>query len=230
MRRSRRSSELQPASSATRRLGADRAAQAVERRATRTTRPTTSPSRRRGLARRLARHPGARHDRPHARWAGGGAKHNKAPRSMTDLETFSYAVAMRYCGKFTRTRRHAAAARDALRRPGTSRTRTSTSRRSGRARAASGVPASPAIYAKLLKAIYTGVQRPGAKSRPTVIVAGGVDEAGRLGPDDVRARRRSRRCASSASSARSRASAARRYAHHPYRRSSATRPDDGPTT
>ena len=114
-------------------------------------------------------------------WAGGGSRGNRAPRHMIDLESFSYAVGVRYSGKFRDTEGNLlprVTRYTAWNEPNTSGHLTPQWVRKG----GKWVTASPATYVSLLKAIYKGVKA-GAKSRGvSVKVAGGVTKPVGGGP------------------------------------------------
>ena len=114
-------------------------------------------------------------------WAGGSARGNRAPRKMIDLESFSYAVGVRYSGKFRDTSGNLlprVTRYTAWNEPNTNgHLSPQWVRKSGK-----WVTAAPATYVKLLKAIYKGVKA-GAKSKGVkVTVAGGVTKPVGGGP------------------------------------------------
>jgi hypothetical protein len=115
------------------------------------------------------------------RWAGGGTG-NKAPVNMASLKAFAYAAATRYSGRHviptTGQALPAVTRWEAWNEPNTtSHLRPQYSCRCSRAR-----PVSPGIYAKILKAIYTGVHTAGRHAGVAEEVAGGATKPNYSGP------------------------------------------------
>jgi hypothetical protein len=115
------------------------------------------------------------------KWAGGGTG-NKAPVNMASLQDFAYAAATRYSGQFvvpaTGQVMPAVTRWEAWNEPNT----TSHLKPQYSCRCAAAVPAAPRIYAKILKAIYTGVHAAGTRAGVIEIVAGGATKPNYSGP------------------------------------------------
>ncbi len=115
------------------------------------------------------------------RWAGGQTG-NKPPVNMATLQAFAYAAATRYSGQHvvpaTGQVLPAVTRWEAWNEPNT----TSHLKPQYTCRCASAQPASPKIYAKLLKAIYLGVHSAGTHAGITEIVAGGATKPNYSGP------------------------------------------------
>jgi hypothetical protein len=115
------------------------------------------------------------------RWAGGGTG-NKPPVNMATLQAFSYAAATRYSGQFvvpsTGQVLPAVTRWEAWNEPNT----TSHLTPQYSCRCATAVPVAPRTYAKMLKAIYTGVHSAGTRAGVAEIVAGGATKPNYSGP------------------------------------------------
>jgi hypothetical protein len=115
------------------------------------------------------------------RWAGGGTG-SKAPVNMATLQAFAYAAATRYSGQHvvpaTGQVLPAVTRWEAWNEPNTSSHLTPQYS----CRCSSAVPVAPRIYAKILKAIYTGVHSAGTHTGVTEIVAGGATKPNYSGP------------------------------------------------
>lgn len=115
------------------------------------------------------------------KWAGGGTG-NKAPVNMASLQAFAYAAATRYSGQFvvpsTGQVLPAVTRWEAWNEPNT----TSHLKPQYTCRCSAAKPASPAIYAKILKAIYTGVHSAGTRAGVIETVAGGATKPNYSGP------------------------------------------------
>jgi hypothetical protein len=115
------------------------------------------------------------------RWAGGGTG-NKAPVNMSSLKAFAYAAATRYSGRHvvptTGQALPAVTRWEAWNEPNT----TSHLRPQYSCRCASARPVSPGIYAKILKAIYSGVHTAGRHAGVPEEVAGGATKPNYSGP------------------------------------------------
>src|SRR4051812_33845340 len=100
-------------------------------------------------------------------WAGGGASHIRAPRHLLDLRRFAHAAATRYAGLVSRwTAWNEPNLPDSLQ----------PQIRLERGRI---VPASPAVYAGLLRAIYDGVHQAGRERHvPETVAAGDTSPYG----------------------------------------------------
>jgi hypothetical protein len=115
------------------------------------------------------------------KWAGGGTG-NQAPVNMASLQAFAYAAATRYSGQHvvpsTGQVLPAVTRWEAWNEPNT----TSHLKPQYSCRCVKAVPVSPTIYAKLLKAIYTGVHSAGTRAGVIEIVAGGATKPNYSGP------------------------------------------------
>jgi hypothetical protein len=115
------------------------------------------------------------------RWAGGGTG-NKPPVNMATLQAFAYAAATRYSGQYvvpaTGQVMPAVTLWEAWNEPNT----TSHLTPQYSCRCASAVPVAPRNYAKILKAIYTGVHSAGTHAGVPEIVAGGATKPNYSGP------------------------------------------------
>jgi hypothetical protein len=115
------------------------------------------------------------------KWAGGGTG-NKAPVNMASLQAFAYAAATRYSGQHvvpaTGQILPAVTRWEAWNEPNT----TSHLRPQYSCRCAKAVPVSPKIYARILKAIYTGVHSAGTRAGVIETVAGGATKPNYSGP------------------------------------------------
>ena len=115
------------------------------------------------------------------RWAGGGTG-NKAPVNMASLQAFAYAAATRYSGTWvdpaTGQVLPAVTRWEAWNEPNT----TSHLTPQYSCHCTSAVPVSPGIYAKILKAIYTGVHSAGTHAGVIETVAGGATKPNYSGP------------------------------------------------
>jgi hypothetical protein len=115
------------------------------------------------------------------RWAGGQTG-NKPPVNMATLQAFAYAAATRYSGQHivpaTGQVLPAVTRWEAWNEPNT----TSHLKPQYTCRCTSARPASPKIYAKILKAIYLGVHSAGTHAGVTEIVAGGATKPNYSGP------------------------------------------------
>ena len=115
------------------------------------------------------------------KWAGGGTG-NKAPVNMATLQAFAYAAATRYNGQSvvpaTGQVLPAVTRWEAWNEPNT----TSHLKPQYSCRCSRAVPTSPAIYARILKAIYLGVHSAGKRAGLTEIVAGGATKPNYSGP------------------------------------------------
>jgi hypothetical protein len=115
------------------------------------------------------------------RWAGGGTG-NKAPVNMASLQAFAYAAATRYSGQHvdpaTGQVLPAVTRWEAWSEPNT----TSHLKPQYTCRCTKAKPASPKIYAKILKAIYTGVHSAGTHAGIQETVAGGATKPNYSGP------------------------------------------------
>jgi hypothetical protein len=115
------------------------------------------------------------------RWAGGGTG-NKAPVNMASLQAFAYAAATRYSGTWVNPATGqvlpAVTRWEAWNEPNT----TSHLRPQYSCHCTSAVPVSPGIYAKILKAIYTGVHAAGTHAGVIETVAGGATKPNYSGP------------------------------------------------
>jgi hypothetical protein len=127
-------------------------------------------------------------------WDGGTAKHNHMPRSVADLQAFSYAVAFRYSGHYARpdgTLLPPVTMWTAWNEPNT-RTHLSPQWQcvSGKLPGATPclggrghyIAVSPRLYNQLLGAIYRGVHAVGARLGLKETVAGGVTKPVGAGP------------------------------------------------
>jgi hypothetical protein len=115
------------------------------------------------------------------KWAGGGTG-NKAPVNMASLQAFAYAAATRYSGQHvvpaTGQALPAVTRWEAWDEPNT----TSHLTPQYSCHCSSAKPVSPGIYAKILKAIYTGVHSAGTHAGVTETVAGGATKPNYSGP------------------------------------------------
>jgi hypothetical protein len=122
-------------------------------------------------------------------WAGGTKKHNRVPKKLTDLQSFSYAIARRYSGKWKdedgnvlpRVSRW-----EAWNEPNTA-THLSPQYvcKGGKGFWCKGgkfLTTSPKLYAGLLNAIYKGVHAAGATDHVSQVVAGGATKPTGGGP------------------------------------------------
>src|SRR5262249_11409749 len=107
-------------------------------------------------------------------WAGGSARHNRMPRKLADLQQFAYAVAKRYSGTFrphgARTALPAVTQYEAWTEPNTATHRAPQFVKQGKVWKATA----PALYVKLLGAIYTGVHAAAREAKLGVQVAAGA--------------------------------------------------------
>jgi hypothetical protein len=114
-------------------------------------------------------------------WAGGGTG-NKPPANMASLQAFAYAAATRYSGQHivpsTGQVLPAVTRWEAWNEPNT----TSHLRPQYSCRCSAAKPVSPGIYAKILKAIYTGVHSAGTHAGIKETVAGGATKPNYSGP------------------------------------------------
>jgi hypothetical protein len=115
------------------------------------------------------------------RWAGGGTG-NQAPANMASLQAFAYAAATRYSGQHiipsTGQVLPAVTRWEAWNEPNT----TSHLKPQYSCRCAAAKPVSPTIYARILKAIYTGVHSAGTRAGVLETVAGGATKPNYSGP------------------------------------------------
>jgi hypothetical protein len=115
------------------------------------------------------------------KWAGGGTG-NKAPVNIATLQAFAYAAATRYSGQHVVTATGqvlpAVTRWEAWNEPNT----TSHLKPQYSCRCSSAVPTSPAIYARILKAIYLGVHAAGTHAGVIETVAGGATKPNYSGP------------------------------------------------
>ena len=115
------------------------------------------------------------------RWAGGGTG-NKAPVNMASLQAFAYAAATRYSGRHvipaTGQALPAVTRWEAWNEPNT----TSHLKPQYSCHCTNARPVSPGIYAKILKAIYTGVHAAGRQASVSETVAGGATKPNYSGP------------------------------------------------
>jgi hypothetical protein len=115
------------------------------------------------------------------KWAGGGTG-NKPPANMASLQAFAYAAATRYSGQHivpsTGQVLPAVTRWEAWNEPNT----TSHLTPQYSCKCSSAVPVSPAIYAKILTAIYTGVHSAGTHAGIIETVAGGATKPNYSGP------------------------------------------------
>ena len=173
-----------PAGHPLRRLvGAHRAAQAGRRDRIPTIRPTTGRSSTRWSLRADALGvPVLLTIEVTPRWAGGGTG-NKAPVNMASLQAFAYAAATRYSGQhIVPVDRAGAARRDAL--GGLERAQHDEPPEAAVQLPLRDAPcrSSPAIYAKILTAIYKGVHSAGTHAGVIETVAGGATKPNYSGP------------------------------------------------
>jgi len=115
------------------------------------------------------------------KWAGGGTG-NKAPVNMASLQAFAYAAATRYSGTWVNPATGqippAVTRWEAWNEPNT----TSHLTPQYSCHCSSATPVSPGIYAKILKAIYTGVHSAGTHAGVIETVAGGATKPNYSGP------------------------------------------------
>ena len=115
------------------------------------------------------------------RWAGGRTG-NRAPVNMASLQAFAYAAATRYSGTWVNPATGqvlpAVTRWEAWNEPNT----TSHLTPQYSCHCTSALPVSPGIYAKILKAIYTGVHSAGTRAGVIETVAGGATKPNYSGP------------------------------------------------